>query len=352
MLVHFADALLNEVMLRVEKEFKTWRRIAIIFADRGAFRWAARRPRFVGLNHLEGFAIYASVLSGAYVMWPGANGARPTAALRVDRARLAEALVLFAVCGELPGAGAPGGVRVVDTWWQRRRTADHCPPPSSTTTANAEREDQSAGETALDCLRYRGRPHRRKPPVQGLADGQGYQIHAVRSARYGARLAALASEPDRSGSAAFHRQVARAELSADLPGPAAFQAKRSRPRFQLYSVNPGADEIILPTFVQTVLERRIRKFVRPPRRPPRPASRIPDYPCRQWAAARETFGNPVGSPPASASAIHVQCKAHQSAYRPMVPGFELEKRRGRGELVLLVRFGRFRRPPLALRAAA
>lgn len=73
MLVHFADALLNEVMPRVEKEFN-------VAKDRdhraiAGLSMGGAESTFVGLNHLDKFA-YIGSFSGAYVMWPGANGVR------------------------------------------------------------------------------------------------------------------------------------------------------------------------------------------------------------------------------------------------------------------------------------
>lgn len=73
MLVHFADTLLNEVMPRVEKEFN-------VAKDRdhraiAGLSMGGAESTFVGLNHLDKFA-YIGSFSGAYVMWPGANGAR------------------------------------------------------------------------------------------------------------------------------------------------------------------------------------------------------------------------------------------------------------------------------------
>lgn len=73
MLVHFADTLLNEVMPRVEKEFD-------VAKDRdhraiAGLSMGGAESTFVGLNHLDKFA-YIGSFSGAYVMWPGANGAR------------------------------------------------------------------------------------------------------------------------------------------------------------------------------------------------------------------------------------------------------------------------------------
>jgi enterochelin esterase family protein len=71
MLVHFGDALLNEVMPRVEKEFN-------VAKDRdhraiAGLSMGGAESTFVGLNHLDKFA-YIGSFSGAYVMWPGANG--------------------------------------------------------------------------------------------------------------------------------------------------------------------------------------------------------------------------------------------------------------------------------------
>lgn len=69
-----------------------------------------------------------------------------------------------------------------------------------------------------------------------------------------------------------------------------------------------------------------------PARPPR----ISDYPFEQWAAASER--------PAIRWEVHLlppQLSVHQrliERVQAVVPGSELEKRRGRGELVLLVRF--------------
>jgi enterochelin esterase family protein len=73
MLVHFTDALLNEVMPRVEKEFN-------VAKDRdhraiAGLSMGGAEATFAGLNHLDKFA-YIGSFSGAYVMWPGANGAR------------------------------------------------------------------------------------------------------------------------------------------------------------------------------------------------------------------------------------------------------------------------------------
>lgn len=85
MLVHFGDALLNEVMPRVEKEYN-------VAKDRehraiAGLSMGGAEATFVGLNHLDKFAWVGS-FSGAYVMWPGANAARG---------------------GGPPPAGAPGG---------------------------------------------------------------------------------------------------------------------------------------------------------------------------------------------------------------------------------------------------
>jgi enterochelin esterase family protein len=73
MLVHFGDALLNEVMPRVEKEYN-------VAKDRehraiAGLSMGGAEATFVGLNHLDKFA-YIGSFSGAYVMWPGANAAR------------------------------------------------------------------------------------------------------------------------------------------------------------------------------------------------------------------------------------------------------------------------------------
>jgi enterochelin esterase family protein len=73
MLVHFGDALLNEVMPRVEKEYN-------VAKDRdhraiAGLSMGGAESTFVGLNHLDKFA-YIGSFSGAYVMWPGANGVR------------------------------------------------------------------------------------------------------------------------------------------------------------------------------------------------------------------------------------------------------------------------------------
>ncbi|HVV43958.1 MAG TPA: alpha/beta hydrolase-fold protein, partial [Bryobacteraceae bacterium] len=70
MIVHFADALLNEVMPRVEKEYN-------VAKDRdhraiAGLSMGGAEATFTGLNHLDKFA-YIGSFSGAYVMWPGAN---------------------------------------------------------------------------------------------------------------------------------------------------------------------------------------------------------------------------------------------------------------------------------------
>jgi enterochelin esterase family protein len=70
MLVHFTDALLNEVMPRVEKDYN-------VSKDRGqraiaGLSMGGAEATFAGLNHLDKFAWIGS-FSGAYVMWPGAN---------------------------------------------------------------------------------------------------------------------------------------------------------------------------------------------------------------------------------------------------------------------------------------
>ena len=96
MLVHIADALLNEVMPRVEKEFN-------VAKDRdhraiAGLSMGGAESTFVGLNHLDKFA-YIGSFSGAYVMWPGANGARGGGAPGASGAVAA---------GRGP-AGAPGG---------------------------------------------------------------------------------------------------------------------------------------------------------------------------------------------------------------------------------------------------
>jgi enterochelin esterase family protein len=73
MLVHFGDALLNEVMPRVEKEYN-------VAKDRdhraiAGLSMGGAEATYVGLNHLDKFA-YIGSFSGAYVMWPGANASR------------------------------------------------------------------------------------------------------------------------------------------------------------------------------------------------------------------------------------------------------------------------------------
>ncbi len=73
MLVHFADQLLNEVMPQVEKEYN-------VAKDRehraiAGLSMGGAEATFTGLNHLDKFAWIGS-FSGAYVMWPGANGSR------------------------------------------------------------------------------------------------------------------------------------------------------------------------------------------------------------------------------------------------------------------------------------
>ena len=73
MIVHFTDALLNEVMPRVEKEYN-------VAKDRdhraiAGLSMGGAEATFAGLNHLDKFA-YIGSFSGAYVMWPGANGGR------------------------------------------------------------------------------------------------------------------------------------------------------------------------------------------------------------------------------------------------------------------------------------
>lgn len=72
MIVHFADQLLNEVMPRVEKEYN-------VAKDRdhraiAGLSMGGAEATYTGLNHLDKFA-YIGSFSGAYVMWPGANGA-------------------------------------------------------------------------------------------------------------------------------------------------------------------------------------------------------------------------------------------------------------------------------------
>ncbi len=73
MIEYFAKALVEEVMPQVEKNYNVSR-------DRGqraiaGLSMGGAEAAFTGLNHLDKFAWIAS-FSGAYVMWPGANGAR------------------------------------------------------------------------------------------------------------------------------------------------------------------------------------------------------------------------------------------------------------------------------------
>jgi len=73
MIVHFTEQLLNEVMPRVEKEYN-------VAKDRdhraiAGLSMGGAEATFAGLNHLDKFA-YIGSFSGAYVMWPGANGVR------------------------------------------------------------------------------------------------------------------------------------------------------------------------------------------------------------------------------------------------------------------------------------
>ncbi len=70
MLVHFTEALLNEVMPRVEKDYN-------VSKDPGqraiaGLSMGGAEATYAGLNHLDKFAWIGS-FSGAYVMWPGAN---------------------------------------------------------------------------------------------------------------------------------------------------------------------------------------------------------------------------------------------------------------------------------------
>ncbi len=96
MIVHFADALLNEVMPQVEKEYN-------VAKDRdhraiAGLSMGGAEATYTGLNHLDKFA-YIGSFSGAYVMWPGANGVRtPPAAGAAP-----------AIAGGAPPAGASGG---------------------------------------------------------------------------------------------------------------------------------------------------------------------------------------------------------------------------------------------------
>jgi enterochelin esterase family protein len=73
MLEYFAKALVEEVMPRVEKTYnvsKDRNQRAIAGLSMGG-----AEATFTGLNHLDKFAWIGS-FSGAYVMWPGANGGR------------------------------------------------------------------------------------------------------------------------------------------------------------------------------------------------------------------------------------------------------------------------------------
>ncbi|HLK67943.1 MAG TPA: alpha/beta hydrolase-fold protein [Bryobacteraceae bacterium] len=74
MLEFFAKALVDEVMPQVEKAYhvsKDRNQRAIAGLSMGG-----AEATFTGLNHLDKFAWIGS-FSGAYVMWPGANGRRP-----------------------------------------------------------------------------------------------------------------------------------------------------------------------------------------------------------------------------------------------------------------------------------
>jgi enterochelin esterase family protein len=76
MIVHFTEALLSEVMPRVEKEYN-------VTTDRNqraiaGLSMGGAEATFAGLNHLDKFAWIGS-FSGAYVMWPGANVPRGAA---------------------------------------------------------------------------------------------------------------------------------------------------------------------------------------------------------------------------------------------------------------------------------
>jgi enterochelin esterase family protein len=76
MIVHFTEALLGEVMPRVEKEYN-------VTTDRNqraiaGLSMGGAEATFAGLNHLDKFAWIGS-FSGAYVMWPGANVPRGAA---------------------------------------------------------------------------------------------------------------------------------------------------------------------------------------------------------------------------------------------------------------------------------
>jgi enterochelin esterase family protein len=115
MIVHFADALLNEVMPRVEKEYN-------VAKDRdhraiAGLSMGGAEATFTGLNHLDKFA-YIGSFSGAYVMWPGINNTRgggrggqpgiPAAIIDKDFASLnakanSRIKLLWIVCGTADG---------------------------------------------------------------------------------------------------------------------------------------------------------------------------------------------------------------------------------------------------------
>lgn len=106
MIEYFAKALVEEVMPRVEKTYnvsKDRNQRAIAGLSMGGAEAA-----FTGLNHLDKFAWIGS-FSGAYVMWPGANGGRrnPPATPATPTATIAPAGPPTVGAAGAPPAAAP-----------------------------------------------------------------------------------------------------------------------------------------------------------------------------------------------------------------------------------------------------
>ena len=142
MIPAFAKALVDEVLPQVEKNYnaaKDRNHRAIAGLSMGG-----AESIYTGLTYLDRFA-YIGSFSGAFVMWPRANPAPPPPPPRTGRSG--------------PGRTRPAA-------HGRRRFREELPQPHG--------QDQLAASPGLDRLRPGRRAEHGQPPVQSVAEIEGY----------------------------------------------------------------------------------------------------------------------------------------------------------------------------------
>ena len=176
-LIGYAKILLEEVMPMVDKAYnvsKNREQHAIAGLSMGG-----AETLYVGLNHLDKFA-WIGAFSSAPMLFPAAASAPPPAA---------------------PTGGGRGAPQPMD------------PAVFAEDISDARCQGQFPDSHAVDRLRHGRRLDWRQPSIQGLAEIEGRAVHRAGSAGHGARLAAMAAEPDRHGAAAVSAEGEADQLS-------------------------------------------------------------------------------------------------------------------------------------------